>query len=370
VADLFDSSGTALGFENGDEIRINGAVGGSPITQNTLTYASATTTMQEILDTIRISFGLPERDGTPQDNLSVALNAANTSDDRIPDGAIVIRGQPETAFALTNMSITATNSNNNQTAPLRFTANNSLVELQTARDTGVHSTSIVVYDDAGDSHTLTTTFTHSGDPFEWLWEVTLSGGEEILGGNTGRITFGQDGSPASFLYDDGSANFRFNPMNGSNEVGIDLDVGSPGSFTGITQFRSESTTAAKEQDGYPMGKLQEISINENGEIAGLYTNGVNKAIARIYIAEFRNPGGLQKIGDSMYSESNNSGEAVYQRPGIGTSTKIKPGAVEMSNVDLATEFTNMITIQRGYQANARVITTSDSLLNELVQLVR
>jgi flagellar hook protein FlgE len=77
-----------------------------------------------------------------------------------------------------------------------------------------------------------------------------------------------------------------------------------------------------------------------------------------------------KVGDSMYSVSNNSGSAVLLRPGIGSTTKIKPGALEMSNVDLATEFTNMITTQRGYQANARVITSSDNMLQELVQLVR
>ena len=90
----------------------------------------------------------------------------------------------------------------------------------------------------------------------------------------------------------------------------------------------------------------------------------------IYVAEFNNAAGLSKAGGSMYAVSNNSGEAVLHRPGLGTSATLKPGALEMSNVELATEFTNMITTQRGYQANARVITTSDSLLQELVQLVR
>jgi len=171
-------------------------------------------------------------------------------------------------------------------------------------------------------------------------------------------------------FDDNSTGFRFDPMNGSNIVSIDLDIGTPGSFGGITQFRSPSTTVARYQDGYPMGKLQEISIDETGEITGIYSNGVSKAIARIYVAEFNNPAGLFKVGDSMMAVSNNSGEAVMLRPGVGSSTKIKPGALEMSNVELATEFTNMISTQRGFQANARVITTSDSMLQELVQLVR
>jgi flagellar hook protein FlgE len=288
----------------------------------------------------------------------------------LPDGSIVVRGQPEEAFAISNLTISATNANNNQTAPLRFIANNSMIETQAARDTGVQGTSIVVYDESGDSHIMTTTFTHSGQPGEWLWEITTGGGEEITGGNTGRITFGQDGSPSSFSFDDGTTDFRFNPMNGSNEVAVRLDIGSPGSFTGITQFRSPSTTAARSQDGYPMGKLQEVSIDEMGEISGIYSNGVNKSIAKIPLAEFNNPAGLMRLGDSMYTTSNNSGEAVIQEVSTGGRSRIKPGALEMSNVDLATEFTNMITIQRGYQANARVITTSDNMLQELVQLVR
>jgi flagellar hook protein FlgE len=227
-----------------------------------------------------------------------------------------------------------------------------------------------VYDQSGDAHTLVMTFTHSGTPNEWLWTARTEGGEELFGGSNGRMTFGQDGSPSSFTYDDGSTAFRFDPMNGSNIVSVNLNVGTPGSFLGVTQFRSDTTTVAREQDGYPMGKLQEISIDERGEIYGVYTNGISKSLARIYLAEFNNPAGLLKLGDSMYGKSNNSGDAVLQRPGIGTASTIKPGSLEMSNVELATEFTSMITTQRGYQANARVITTSDQLLQELVQLVR
>jgi flagellar hook protein FlgE len=198
----------------------------------------------------------------------------------------------------------------------------------------------------------------------------MNGGEKIISGNRGRITFGQDGSVSSFSFDQGVTAFKFNPMNGSNDVTVSLDVGGPGSFQGITQFRAPTTTAAREQDGYPMGKLSEISIDEFGEINGVYTNGVNKSLARVLIAEFNNPAGLQKIGDSMFAQSNNSGEGVMLQAGVGTSSKVKPGALEMSNVELANEFTTLITTQRGYQANARVITTSDQMLQELVQLVR
>jgi flagellar hook protein FlgE len=326
--------------------------------------------MRDLLNLIQQAYRLPETDGTIYNNPTVSINAADTADDRIPDGAIVIRGQREEAFSLTGLSVLSNNSNNDTPSPARFNANMTFTEIQTARDTGVHSTSIVVYDESGDAHTVTTTFTHSGIPNEWFWEITTEGGERVLSGNRGRITFGQDGSPASINFDDNSTGFRFDPMNGSNIVSIDLNIGTPGSFSGITQFRAPSTTVARYQDGYPMGKLQEISIDERGEITGIYSNGVSKTIARIYVAEFNNPAGLFKVGDSMLAVSNNSGDPVMLRPGVGSSTKIKPGALEMSNVELATEFTNMISTQRGFQANARVITTSDSMLQELVQLIR
>jgi len=377
LANVFDASGNPLGLEddngNTDVITINGAVGGNTIAPYTLNYVSSganASDMQDLLTAIQAAFNLPDTDGTYANRPSVEINSAIAGDDRIPAGAIVVRGQPGLAFALSNVSASATNSDMDNTAPTRFVANMIMTEIQAARDYGVHSTSITVYDESGDAHVMSTTFTNSGIPGEWLWEITMSGGEQILGGNTGRLFFGQDGSVSAITFDDGTTSFRFDPMNGSNVVSIRLDVGGPGDFTGITQFRAPMTTAAREQDGYPMGKLSEVSIDEYGDIRGVYTNGVNKSIARIFVAEFNNPAGLMKMGDSMYSQSNNSGEGVMLRPGIGSSSMIKPGALEMSNVELANEFTEMITTQRGYQANARVITTSDTMLQELVQLVR
>ncbi|KMQ50618.1 Flagellar hook protein FlgE [Chitinispirillum alkaliphilum] len=374
--EVYDAAGQTLGLEVGDSININGAVGGSAITTSGRVFSldaadpDTVTTIGDLLTHIQEAFNLPPTDGTADNNRSVSINEPDIDGDRVPAGAIVIRGQPEQAFAITSVSISATDSNNEPPAPTRFNANMGFTQIQAARDTGVHDTSIVVYDQSGDAHTLTMTFTHSGQPGEWLWEISTEGGQEIIGGNSGRMTFGQDGSPSSFTYDDSATSFRFDPMNGSNVVSLNLNVGTPGSFEGITQFRAPSTTVAREQDGYPMGRLQEISIDEKGEISGIYSNGVNKSIALIHVAEFNNPAGLMRVSDSMFAVSNNSGEAVMLRPGISSSTKIKPGSLEMSNVELATEFTDMITTQRGYQANARVITTSDSLLQELVQLVR
>jgi len=272
LVNVFDAAGNQLGLEDdgglADVITINGGIGGNTITPYTMNFDSdiaggTATTMTDLLVAIQAAFNLPDTDGTYANNPSVELNPSPESggDARIPEGAIVIRGQPGLAFALNNVSGSATNADQDNTAPTRFVANMIMTEIQSARDYGQHSTSITIYDESGDAHVMTTTFTHSGSPGEWLWEITLSGDEQIVGGNTGNIFFGQDGSVSALTFDDGTTTFTFDPMNGSNIVSVRLDVGGPGDFTGITQFRSPNTTAAREQDGYPMGKLSEISID-------------------------------------------------------------------------------------------------------------
>ncbi|MGM0443814.1 MAG: flagellar hook-basal body complex protein [Fibrobacterota bacterium] len=372
LGDLMDAAGKQLGLETGDELNIAGSVGTETLDFSTVAYGTDFTTMEEFMDVIQKALNLPEEINTPDGSSreTVKINEATSGDERVPAGAIMIRGQAQEAFALNGIAISAANSNNSDPAPNPFNSNMSLTEIQSARDTTVHSTSIEVYDESGQAHTMTTTFTHTGKPNKWLWEISMEGDENILGGNKGTLEFGQDGSPSSWSFDDGVSRFQFDPMNGSANVSVDLNTGKPGDSSGITQFSSETTTAAKEQDGYAMGKLDEISVTENGEIKGTYTNGTNKTIAKVLVADFRNPSGLKRVGDSMFVESGNSGEAVLAEANKGSTSSIKPGALEMSNVELSTEFTNLITIQKGYQANSRVITKSDQLLEELVNLVR
>ncbi len=378
VAQIFTANGQLIDLEQGDRLQISALIGDTSKNASSLqtdvgVNLGTSTTMQQVLTYIQDTLSLPERDGTIANNLSVSLNAVGTDDDLIPEGAIVVRGQPETAFAINNMSALATNASPNTPSPSAFNSNMVVTQLQAARDTGVVDTSIEVYDDSGAAHTLTIRFTHTGQkqPAVWNWEINTNRGEEILQGRTGEITFGPDGSPSSFVFDDGGVStVLINPQNGAKNIELSLDWGAPGSFLGITQFASPSTIAAVQQDGYTSGRLEEIAIDEFGVIQGAFSNGITKALAQILTADFRNPGGLLKKGDSVYQESSNSGNAVLGIPGISSQGKIKPGALELSNVELATEFTNMITTQRGYQANARVITTSDNMMQELVNLVR
>jgi flagellar hook protein FlgE len=124
------------------------------------------------------------------------------------------------------------------------------------------------------------------------------------------------------------------------------------------------------QDGYPAGMLQGYDIDNAGIVTGVFSNGRNLNLAQIAIANFTNPGGLTQAGDTMFEESNNSGAAQVGAAGRNGRGLVTPGAIEMSNVDLSAEFTDMIVTERGFQSNSRIITTSDEMLQELVNLKR
>ena len=133
---------------------------------------------------------------------------------------------------------------------------------------------------------------------------------------------------------------------------------------------SPSTTKAVEQDGYSMGYMEGFNIDNSGVITGVYSNGVKQAIGQVSMAVFTNPGGLTAVGENLFEVSNNSGLANIGEANQGGRGKIVAGALEMSNVDLSDQFTDMIITQRGFQANSRTITTSDQMLQELINLKR
>lgn len=218
-------------------------------------------------------------------------------------------------------------------------------------------TSVQVYDSLGNPHNLTITFEKSGTITNgWDWEATLDGSTAT---GTGNITFDANGSISSS--GTGTANFA---IPGANAISLNID------FSQLTQFGGNPTAYINFQDGYEAGSLDMVSTDSGGVLTGIFTNGQSKALAQIALATFSNPGGLLKEGGNLYQISNNSG-----LPNIGTADSggrgsIAVGKLEMSNVDLAQEFTNMIVTQRGFQANSRVITTSDEMLQDLINIKR
>jgi flagellar hook protein FlgE len=167
----------------------------------------------------------------------------------------------------------------------------------------------------------------------------------------------------------------FDPTTGALASGGTIAVTVAGAsvavdLTTVTGFAGLTTIEAQGQDGEPAGTLQAFAATSDGTLIGSFSNGLKQAVGRIALANFANPAGLEKAGSSLFRTSVNSGEAQIGEPRTGGRGILTGGALEMSNVDLSQEFTNLIIAQRGYQAGARVITTSDELLQELVNLKR
>jgi flagellar hook protein FlgE len=202
----------------------------------------------------------------------------------------------------------------------------------------------------------------------WNWQVdptnlVAAGVPAGSISGSGTFNFASDGT----LSNPAIQTIAFAPP-GAAAVTLNMDPGS--GVNGITQYSSLSTAVLRDQNGYTSGTLQNFSIDRTGRITGSFTNGVNVPLAQIVMADFNNPAGLLRIGDNMYQESSNSGGAVLGYALEGSQSSLTSGALEMSNVDLAAEFTSMIVAQRGFQANSKVITTSDEMLQELVSLKR
>ena len=201
--------------------------------------------------------------------------------------------------------------------------------------------------------------------------VTISGTPVTTVALTGNLNAGAAGSLASVKPNYGAATnivdleaISFTPIGGVAPMTITIDL------TAVTQFGGDTSLQATDQDGNDAGSLNGVAIDTNGMIIGKFTNGESEILGRVALANFNNPAGLEKAGTSLYTRSNNSGTPQINGAGIGGLGMLNASNLEMSNVDLSEEFSNMIITQRGFQSNARVITTSDEMLQELTNLKR
>lgn len=234
----------------------------------------------------------------------------------------------------------------------------------------VHETSIVVYDSLGAAHTMSLSFTRSEEPNAWYWAATVPPPASTLSGNTGVVRFSEaDGSLASFSYDNGGTALGFDPGNGA-VMQLAIDAGTVGALDGLTQTASATTSLAVSQDGRPMGELSSVDFLDDGRIQGVYSNGDSRTLAQVLVAEFTNPQGLTAAGGANFVSTGASGMPRLGVAGRDLSSLIKSGYLEMSNTDLSKELTEMILAQRGFQAAARVISTADTILGEVIQLKR
>ncbi len=214
-----------------------------------------------------------------------------------------------------------------------------------------------IYDSLGVLHPVSVVYTHTAND-TWTWAASAGSPAASVGGGT--VTFNTSGQ-----YTGGSGTITIPGTGGAAATTATLDMSS------LTQLATANDVALSNQDGLAAGSLSGFSVVTNtGEIYGLYSNGLQERLGQIAMANFINPSGLEHAGQNLFITGLNSGAPQVGTANSGGRGTLVSGYLEASNVDMAQEFTNMILAQRGFQASSRVITTSDEMLQELVNLKR
>ena len=225
-------------------------------------------------------------------------------------------------------------------------------------------TTMTVFDSLGVAHSVKVTFTKSSTANQWDWAASKDASDTGIGiaatgtTNQGTLTFTSGGVYSAST---GTLSFTFPDGATSTTPAIDLSA--------MTQFSGTSQPSGQ-TDGFTSGTLTSFAVGDAGQLSGVYSNGQTQVLGQIALANFLNSAGLLRAGQNNFSATSASGAANIGTAGTGGRGTVTTGALEMSNVDLATQFTGMITAERGFQANSRVITTSDEMLQELVNLKR
>jgi flagellar hook protein FlgE len=269
-----------------------------------------------------------------------------------------------------------------------------------------YQTSVKLYDSLGSTHDVTVYYDRTANQAEWEYIITSNPVEDqragASGDNLGLLARGTiQFSPASGTIQDltmdvndgtgftGSAPissdgyYTFSPtFIAGSPMTIEFDIGTRDINGGVglpswandalttTQYSSPSSTSFQTANGYGAGDLQDIDVDVDGVITGVYSNGQVIPLYRVALAKFQNVQGLHKEGGNLFRETRNSGTAITGAPGTNGLGSIAPNSLEQSNVDIADEFVRMITTQRGFQANSKIITVTDQMLAELINLKR
>jgi flagellar hook protein FlgE len=256
-----------------------------------------------------------------------------------------------------------------------------------------YSASTTIYDSKGAPHTVSIEFIHQDSAVTaagnapadgndwWSYTVTIPGAD-VDGGVAGtdfQLAAGTvefDGTGTLVDIDDGDNNLadiviNMGPFtNGANQMDVTWDIIDDTNVPRITGYPIPSTTSATNTDGYPPGNLTSVVIDQDGIMQGVFDNGQVEELAQLAIASFNNPKGMIRMGRNLYAETNSSGTPAIGAAGTGGRGSVVGSSVESSNVDIATEFTKMLVFERGYQANSKIITASDTLTQTALSLVR
>ena len=355
LTDVFNSRGESLGL-NIDALNpqttlsLSGSIGTSEAPGYNL-VADATSTVQDLLTGLKIAFGISTD--------PVTINE---------QGEVLLLGELGTENALGQVEIREVGEVN-PTLETSF----SFTEVQEAADSDTFTMSSMVYDSLGNTHNVQLTFTKRVGLNEWTWTAEMEGTEELIEGGSGTVTFDSNGDIVAFRYADDSGHLSFRPQSaddqGADIVIIEIDAGQLGTLDGMTQHAGTDTLQGM-SDGYAAGELLDFEIDTSGTVIGRFSNDTMQTLARVGIARFANNEGLLQADGNSYKVSSNSGAAMTMFAGDGEGTLVVSGALEGSNVDITAELTNLVVAQRAFQANARVVTTGDQILQEIVSMLR
>ncbi len=348
ASSLNDLAQVGFALNDGDRVVFTGTRNDGTSFQGSLTFDTATaSTMQGLLTAVKDAFG-----GGVTATLDVSTGALVLTN---PDGTNV------TGFtinvALDDADITATAPASGLVIPTSF---------------ATHKISTAIFDAEGRKRTLDITLTKSPTANAWFYNATIDKTLPAEGGG-GTVTFRSDGTISTFIPAEGQGKRLTVTLPG--EVGT-LNVDLNGlqnvdrGITGLTQFSAPFTAGVVDQDGRQSGRLEGIFVDNKGVIKGRFTNGETVDRGRIIVANVNNPGGLQRSGGNLFTVTGNAGPLRKEIATETLQTSVLSGSLELSNVDLAQQLAELIIAQRGFQSNARVVTTSDEILQETVALKR
>jgi len=260
-----------------------------------------------------------------------------------------------------------------------LTAGSTGIKISQAINAATHASSIDIFDSLGTKHTVRLEFRKegyikdtNGTKVGTQWHMTIKvpepgdiGGSPVKNIVEGNVVFGSDGALST--YTPTSITYTANNGSAPNQT-IQLNLGTPNKFDGLTSFDNPSNTSGISQDGFTGGDLDGIRIDQTGTLIGSFTNGRSFGLAQLSMAKFTNNIGLESDGGNLFVQTANSGDPVIGQAATGGRGFVQSSALEMSNVDLSRSLTQLIVVQRGFQANSKTITTSDQMLNTLLQL--
>lgn len=239
------------------------------------------------------------------------------------------------------------------------------------------ATGATVYDSAGTAHTLSVFFNKTDDG-QWTWKA-MAKGDEVVGGKkdelveqaTGKLLFDTDGRLKEQITDKSSFQFTGGALP-DQEIRFNFgeDKKNGGAGVQVTQYGTTSEAYKTLQDGYTAGTLSGMTFSDDGALSAIYSNGQSLNLAQVALAKFENPEGLFKMGQNRFRESRLSGQPTIGAPQTGGRGNITAKAIESSTTDIANEFINLMTSQRNFQANSKVISTADEMMQEVLNIKR